>query len=291
MELANLMDGNVPYVTNLSVYSASAIANGAAMIISHGTAITNLGYTVSISTSSTNCDDFIGITQVSSSFATAAQENLALGGQSFNIDIDGLPDRGLSTGGNDWLPILLSPGAIYFGLYSGTSGAATAGTNLHSFTASNSTNVVATIIGAQSNAGSWIYSLSSVSTGTATFSGQLRQVSNSAATTSLTMLTAWQVSADTEAIMTYSPAGISCSFNLKVGTASEFGSLAASAAVNTAARNEGAQMKVLRSSIQHDAAPFHVLTQRVDDGLDGVTGGKVYSEVVFRDNYWTGSVD
>lgn len=287
MKLAKLMDGKTPYITNLTVYSASAISDGAFMTVDQGSAITNVGTTVTVGTGSANVANFKGCTTLSSSFGSAAQENLALGGQSFNIDTDGLPDRGISTGGSDFLPVLISPAITWFGLYTGTSGAATAGTNLHSFTASNTTNVVGTIIGDSSAAGGWIYSLSSVSTGTATFSGQLRQVSNSAATTSLTMVTAWQVSTDTEAILTYSPAAVKCSFNLKSGTASEFGSIAASAAVNTAATNLGAAMQVVASCIQHDAAPFHRLTQRVDDGLDGVTNGKVFSEVVFLDNYWT----
>lgn len=286
MELANLMDSNVPYITNLSVYSASAIDDGSTLTISQGSAVTNVGYTVSVLTTSGAADNFIGITQISTSFASAAQENLAFGGQSFNIDTDGIPDRGISTGGTDYVPTLLSPGAIYYGYYSTTTGAGTAGVNVYGLTASNTTNVVGVLLGNQGLVGSWVYSLADVSTGTATFSGQVRQISNSAATTSLTMLTAWQVSTDTEAVMTYNAGQLGAAFNNVSGTASLLASRITGGA-SSAHRNDGAQVQIIASSISHDNAPLHRLTQRVDDGLDGVTQGRLYSEIVFKDNYWT----
>lgn len=286
MQLANLMSGQTPYITNLPVYSATSFNQGSFITIDIGTAITNVGYTVSANTSSANCDNFCGISMLSTSQATAAKENLALGGQSFNIDTDGIPNRGISTDGTDYLPVLLSPSATYFGLYDQTtSTTATVNVNLKTITASNSTSVVFVICGSSHNNGAWAYSLATVSAGTATYSGQLRQIANSAATTSFTMVSAWQVSTDTEAVVTYGPSEYNCAFSLN-GTANLFGTIAASAAVDTASRNDGASMRTLFSSIQHDAAPMHRLTQRVDDGLDGVTGGKVYSEVVFIDNYW-----
>ena len=291
MQLANLMDGKTPYITNLTVYSASAIDQGAFMTIDHGTAITNVGCTVSVNTGSANCANFMGCTTLSSSQATAAQENLGLGGQSFNIATDTLPDRGISTGGSNYLPVLVSPGAIWYGRYDQTTGTGTVGVNVKTFTAADTTAVEFVVCDLTSNAGAWMYTLATVSTGTATFSGQLRQISNSVASTSFTTLTSVQLSADSEAVVTYSPAALGCTFSIAtpggVPTASVFGSIAASAAVGSASRNDGAQMKVLASCIQHDAAPLHRLTQRVDDGLDGVTNGKVYSEVVFIDNYWT----
>ena len=285
MQLANLMGGKTPYITNLTVYSASAINQGAFVVVSDGTAITNMGFTVSTNTGSANCTDFCGCTTLATSVASLAQENLGLGGQSFNMPSTGIPNRSIGTAGQAYIPVLLSPGAVYFGRYDQTTGAATAGVNVHSFTASNTTNVVYTICGLTSNAGAWAYSVATVSTGTATFSGQLRQIANSAASTSFTMVSAWQVSTDSEAVVTYSPAALGCSFSLN-GTADIFGTIARSAAAGSAARNDGAQMKVIATSIKHDAAPFHRLTQRVDDGLDGVTNGQLYSEVVFLDNYW-----
>jgi hypothetical protein len=286
MELAHLMDGQTPYITNLTVYSASVIEAGSFMTIDEGTAVTNVGCTVSTSTSSTNCADFLGVNTVATSQASAAQENLAFGGQSFNLDTDGIPNRGISTGGSDYIPVLLSPGAIYFGYYSTTTGAATAGVNVYNLTASNTTNVVGVLLGNQQLAGSWIYSLSTVSGGTATYSGQVRQIANSAATTSLTMLTAWQVSTDTEAVMTYALNTIGVAFNNVSGSANWLASRITGGA-NSASRNDGAQCKIIASLMQHDNAPLHRLTQRVDDGLDGVENGKVYSELVFKDNFWT----
>ena len=286
MELANTMDGQTPYITNLPIYSTAAINNGSLIVASIGTAITDVGYAVSTNTGSGNVADAAGCNQVSTVLASAAQENLAFGGQSFNIDTDGIPNRGLSTGGTDYLPVLLSPGATWFGRYDQTtSTTATVNINLKTITASNTTNVIFGICGSSHNNGSWAYSLADVSAGTATFSGQVRQIANSAATTSFTMLTAWQVSTDSEAVVTYGPAEYICTFSLN-GTADIFGTIAASAAVNTASRNDGAAMCVLANMMKHDAAPIHRLTQSVDDGLDGITGGQVYSEVVFLDNYW-----
>ena len=289
MELANLMDGSTPFITNLSVYSASAITAGSFITIDHGTAVTDVGFTVSISTSSSCCNDFCGINTVGSAGASAAQENLAFGGQSFNIPTDGIPDRGIADGGECFLPVVVSPGAIWYGWYSATTGAGTAGTNIYNLTASNSTNVVGVLLGNQSLVGSWVYSLATVSSGTATYSGQLRQISNSAATTSLTMITAWQVSTDTEAIMTYSVGSLGVAFDNIAGTATYLGSRITGGA-GSANRNDGSQCKLLASSIGHDAAPLHRLTQRVDDGLDGVRNAKVYSELVFVNNYWTNAV-
>lgn len=288
MQLSKLMGGDTPYITNLAVYSASAIDIGSVLIADAGSATTNVAHTVSTVSTTAAADNFTGITTISSQQAVASKENLALGGQSFNIDTDYIPNRGISTGGTDWLPAVVSPGAIYFGRYSATTGAGTVGVNVYDLTASATTNVVGVFLGNQQLVGCWIYSLADVSSGTATFSGQVRQISNSAATTSLTMVSAWQVSTDTEAIMTYAYNTLGVNFDNVDGTGRALLGSRVTGGAAGASRADGLQAKVLASSIQHDAAPMHRLTQRVDDGLDGVTGGKVYSEIVFTDNAWNG---
>ena len=288
MQLAQMMDGRTPYITNLTVYSASVVDAGSILLAQGGTATTDVGHTVSTASTTAAADNFTGINTISSSQASAAQENLALGGQSFNIDTDGIPNRGISTGGSDYLPVSISPAAIYYGWYSGTTGAATVGTNVYSLTASATTNVIGVLLGNQQLAGCWIYSLATVSSGTATFSGQVRQISNSAATTSLTMLTAWQVSTDTEAIMTYSLGSLGANFDNVGGQGRNYLGSRVTGGAAGASRADGLQCKIIASAMQHDAAPLHRLTQRVDDGLDGVTHGKVYSELVFTDNAWNG---
>lgn len=288
VQLSKLMGGDTPYITNLAVYSASAIDIGSILVVTTATVSVDIGHTVSTVSTTACADNFSGINTISTRQAVASKENLALGGQSFNIDTDYIPNRGQVDGGNDWLPAIISPGAIYFGHYSGTTGAATVGTNVYGFTAANSTSNTAALLGNQQLVGCWLYSLATVSSGTATYSGQLRQISYSASTILLTTITAWQTSTDTEAIMTYSLGSLGANWDNTQGTGRSLLGSRVTAGAAGASRADGAQTKVIASSIQHDAAPMHRLTQRVDDGLDGVTNGKVYSEIVFTDNAWNG---
>lgn len=286
MELAHLMEGRTPLVTNVYVYSAATVLDGAILLAgaSAGSAVTDMGAVASALTTSAQADAFMGITQVSSAFASASKENLGQNAQAFRIDTDGIPNRGTTTGG-DFMPLCISPEAVYYGTFTSATGAAAASYNVMEFTAGATTNkVIGTAWGTTiGRSNMWLFSLATVSGGAATYSGQLRYVTNSVATTSATLYTAMDTTADTECIATYKPL-----VKNAVPTAAHnmLGSMALSGA-SSAAQEEGIQITAMDALITHDAAPTHRLRFHVDNGLNGLTGVKIMQEIVFTDSYLT----
>lgn len=286
MELAHLMEGRTPLVTNVYVYSAATVLDGACLIAgaSAGSAVTNIGAIMAtvVTTSATN-DAFVGITQVSSAMGSASKENLGMNAAAHRIDTDGIPDRSTTTGG-DFMPLCISPEAVYYGTFTSATGAAAASYNVMNFTGSATTNddldPWGSIIGRKN---CWLFSLATVSGGAATYSGQLRYVTNSVATDSSTKSTAMVTSTDTECITTYQPlwmGGITNAAGNMLGSVALAGSA-------TAAMREGAQIISLDALISHDQAPTHRLRYHIDDGLNALTGVKVMQEIIFTDSYLT----
>jgi hypothetical protein len=281
MELSHLQQGRTPFVTNVQVYAASAVDDGAMMVVGNtGSALTNIGATITVSTSSTVANSVVGITQVSSATGSASKENLGTNSHAFRIDTDGIPNRGTATGG-DWLPLCISPDAVYYGRYSQTTGAGTASDNIIGFTASTGLLVTAGTVGSQAHkTGAWCYSVGTVSGGAATYSGSLRYITNSSSTVDFVILTAMNISTDSELVLTNSPLFNSVMFTSGASLLRS----RCSAGAATATRNDGAQIRALDVVGQWDSSPFHRLRYHVDDGLDGLAGVQLYDELIFTDS-------
>ena len=102
--------------TSATNAASSATAAATSATSAAGSAVTNMGAIISAVTTSAQFDAFVGVTQVSSSEASASKENLANNSHAFRIDTDGIPNRGTTTGG-DFLPLCINPDAVYYGTY------------------------------------------------------------------------------------------------------------------------------------------------------------------------------
>lgn len=274
MELAKTHLGMTPFITNVTVFSATAIVDGALLVT--GASTTAQGAVVSVALDTTDSINFIGVTQVSSSIATQSKENLAPNSHAFHIGSDGFPNEG-TTAGLDYLPLCINPGASYFALYATTTAAGTAAATVGTWTASTTTAAQRGTTGLDV-LGGWLFSLAGVNSAgnTPTFSGSLRYISNQSATTHLTLLTAMNISTDSHMIWverTWKKGGV---FN---ATADQLRSQSGSS--GTGLKLNGAPMLSIENWVGHDSAPLHPLRQWTDDGLDGLTGVKLYSEMMF----------
>lgn len=268
------------YITNVPVFRAgSAIEQGSVMV--SGATTTAQGATNTVAADTTDANNFIGVSIVSSSQASAAPENVnGIGWARFNIATSGVCARGTTNNGQDWLPLCINVDAFYLGAYSTTTGAGTASNNWNGFSASTTTNIITGTTGLDV-LGGWLFSVATVSGGTATFSGSLRYIANQAATTSLTLRTAMSKSADSEMIWwdrLWKQSGV-----FRVGTTDFLRSVSGTS--GSGLKLNGVSMVITENYVQHDAAPLHALRTWVDDGLNGLTGVRAYSEVRFTDPY------
>lgn len=274
MQLSRLLDGRTPMIMNVAVFSATAINEGAVLIT--GATTTAQGAIVSVNNDTTDMSGVIGVTQVGSSLAVQSKENLAPNSHAFQIASSGFPVGG-TTAGLKYLPLCINPEAAYFALYSTTTASGTASDTCGTWTAGTSTAATRGTTGLDV-LGGWLFSLAGVNSAgqTPTFSGSLRYISNQSATTAVTLLTAMNISTDSHMIWvdrTWKKSGI---LNT---TADKLRSVTYSSA--SAHKLNGARMTAIENYFGADHAPLHPLRQWVDNGLDGVTGAKLYSEVVF----------
>jgi hypothetical protein len=278
MELSRLVSGNCPFITNIPVYLATTV-NGLkkGAVVSAGATGSNRGYTLSVATTTAAAKDAVGVLQLD---AQDAYNNVDQGqgkstkGADFRVQSDYICDRG-ATGGNDWLPAIINPDALYFAWYSTTQAAATAGDTItQSITASTGTTVTIASFD-QDQVGGWLFSHSSNSTGAPTFSGQLRYISVSTQTGLVGLLTAMNVSTDSS-LIAMDPAGLRRSVVTSDGRF---------------LRSQGAAgLKVAQGIWQWDvygswdSAPMHPLRSWMDNGLNGLTGVKLFGEVYLYDH-------
>lgn len=276
MKLSKVGLGRVPFITNVTVFSATAIVDGA-MLVS-GATTTAQGAIVSAALDTSDGNNFIGVTQLHSSIATQSKENLAPNSHAFRIPSSGFPNTGTaSTAGMCYLPLCINPDAYYMALYSTTTGSGTASDNVATWTAITTTALARGTTGTDV-LGGWLFSLAGTNSagGTPTFSGQLRYIANQAATTSVTLLTAMQVSTDSHMIWvdhTWKKSGVLNS------TADKLRSQSGSS--GTGFQLNGTRMLRIENYINADHAPTHPLRSWVDDGLNGLTGVEMYSELIF----------
>lgn len=279
MDFSRLVNGsNCPFETNIPVYlgtTANGLTKGA--IVCTGVTGSLRGFTLSVATTTAAAKNAMGVLSVSASFAYAHADQgqgRSTKGSDFRVQADLICDRG-ATGGNDWLPAIVNFDALYFGWYSTTQAAATAGDTItQSITASTGTTVtIATF--AQDQVGGWLFSHNSNSTGTPTFSGSLRYISVSTQTGLVGLLTAMNVSTDSS-LVAMEPAGLirSC-----INSTGQY------------LRSQGAAGNKVAQGLYHydnygtwDGAPMHPLRSWMDDGLNSLTGVKLYGEVFLYDH-------
>ncbi len=276
MELSRLISGNVAFQTNVPVYLATTV-NGLkrGAVVCQGATGANRGFTLSVATTTAACKDVQGVLMCDASFAFAASHESTNGkdASSYRIQSDLIADRG-AVGGNDWLPAIINPDALFFAWYSTTQAAATAGDTItQSITASTGTVVTIASLD-QDQISGWLFSYSSNSTGTATYYGQLRYITTATQTGICGLAVAMNLSTDSSLVL-MDPPGIIRSVVNSTGQH---------------LRSQGAAgLKVAQGIYQRDvygswdSAPMHPLRQWVDDGLNSLTGVKLYGEVFLFD--------
>ena len=279
MELSRLISGNVPFKTNIPVYLATTVdglKRGA--VVANGATGANRGFTLSVATTTAAAKDVMGVLVEGASFAYANVgdgQGRSTKASDFRVQSDLICDRGAADG-NDWLPAIINPDALYFAWYSNTQAAATAGDTItQGITASTGTSVTIASFD-QDQVGGWLFSYTSNSTGAATFSGSLRYISASTQTGLVGLLTALNISTDSS-LIAMTPAGLKSSVIDSTGRY---------------LRSQGAAgLKVAQGVYIHDnygvwdSASMHPLRQWMDDGLDDLTGVKLFGEVFLFDHH------
>jgi len=279
MDLSRLVSGNCPFETNIPVYLATTV-NGLkkGAVVCNGATGANRGFTLSVATTTAAAKNAMGVLAISASFAYANVDQgggLSTKGSDFRVQSDLICDRG-AVGGNDWLPAIINPDALYFAWYSTTQAAATAGDTItQNITASvGSTVTIASFD--QDQVGGWLFSHSSNSAGTPTYSGSLRYISVSTQTGLVGLLTAMNNSTDSSLVAMDAP-------GLIRSIVSSDGRYLRS--------QGGAGLKLAQGLYQFDvygswdSAPMHPLRSWMDDGLDALTGVKLFGEVYLYDHY------
>lgn len=286
MELSRTLSAGVPLVMNIMVTDASTISDGA-LLCGNQNSTTTQGATLSVALNTTAGDNPVGTNQVSSAQASAAVDNVnAVNAYRFNIDTDGLANQTIITGG-DWLPLCVSPDALYYAEHgitvtSGTVSATDALVN--GITAQTGTTFTVVSSSDTGHVGGWVMdnrtgATSSASTAAPTFNGQLRFVSGASATVTFDLLTAMNTSTDSNLTWAAPP-----QYNYSV--ISSGGNLLRSIAAGTAGSPKKVQgLVAVENYLQQDAAPMHPLRQWVDDGLNGLTGQVIFAELRNRKFY------
>lgn len=281
MELSRLVSGDhAPFVTNIPVYLATTV-NGLkrGAVVCNGATGATRGFTLSVATTTAAAKDVMGVLQCDASFAYQNKDQgqgKSVKGSDFRIQSNLVADRG-AVAGNDWLPAVINPDALYFALYSTTQAAATAGDTItQGITASTGTVVTIASL-EQDQIGGWIFSHSSNSTATPTFSGSLRYISTATQTGIVGLLTAMNISTDSSLVVIPPAAGLRSSVLNSTGQH---------------LRSQGAAgLKVAQgiclfdSYMANDTSPMHPLRSWIDDGKDGLTGVKLFSEVFLYDHF------
>ena len=276
MDLSRLLSGNVPFQTNVPVYLATTV-NGLkkGAVVCNGATGATRGFTLAVATTTAACKDVQGVLQCDASFAFATQFEGTNGrnAASHRIQSDLIADRG-AVDGNDWLPAIINPDALFFSWYSTTQAAATAGDTItQGITASTGTVVTIASLD-QDQIGGWLFSHSSNSTGTPTYSGQLRYITTATQTGIVGLATAMNLSTDSSLVLV-APNGTIRSVVNSTGQH---------------LRSQGAAGLIVAQGIYNrdsfgvwDSAPMHPLRKWVDDGANSLTGVMLYGEVYLID--------
>src|SRR3990167_775599 len=280
MDLSRCISGTTPLITNIAVYKAGSVLDEGAVVCLTADTGSLQGVAISVATTTAANDNEVGVTQVSSSRASAAQENLALNSHYFAIPTDGIPDLTTASAGTamQYLPVCINPDALYFALYSETTATTSTGdAKTLGITASTGTSVILGSSGVD-HCGGWLFSSAVNGTaGTApTFSGSLRYVTTTAASDTYGLATAMNVSSDGVMLIVSQP-------QRKLTVISSGGNFLRSHGAGTAGKI-AQSLLIHENYISHSQAPHHPLRFAVDNGLDGLTRVRIWSEVALTNH-------
>lgn len=276
MELNRVMNGNCPFVTHVPVYKATlAIDNGAVLSVTANTASVK-GAALSVAITTAGGKNSIGVSQVSSSLASAAPENAnSIGAERFNLGTDGLADFTTADGGQ-YMPLCVTPEALYFAWYSTTVTGTTVSDAIE-LGISASVGTVVTIASTSVDfAGGWLFTDDESAS---TFSGSLRHIQQTVAVHSFGLNVAMNVSTDSELIWASAPLAkqtiISSGGNfLRSYSGATYGKIAQAAVI-------------LDNYIKHDSSGgMRPLRFWAHDGLDGLKNVRIFSEIALTDSYF-----
>lgn len=274
MDLSRIGEGQTPFITNIPVYLATTVDGMDYGSIVGGSVSTgpNSGFTISVATTTAACKHTAGVIQVGAREAYGDPDkgsDNANDAGCFRIQSDFIADRTWSVG-NDWLPACVNPDARYYGWISHTTAAATVSDTLvEDISATTGTEVTITSVD-QDCVGGFIFSHTTNSAGSTTYSGSLRYSNLSIAAASIGLATAMNVSTDSSLLYAVRPGrAMSC--------VSSGGNYLRSGGAGGGHLEQG--VWIHDNYIKHDAAPMHPLRFWVDDALDGLTGVMMYSEI------------
>lgn len=278
MELSRLIGGGCPMVTNIMVYKAGSILDQGAVVCVTANTATLKGAVISVTTDTSANDNALGVTQADTLSLSVSKENLSPSAAAFNIGSDGFPDATTLTSATtgNFAPVCINPDALYYAAYSTLAGATSTGdSKVVGISATVGTSVVLGSNGVNHAAG-WLYSsVSANSAGaTPTFSGELRWVAATAASDTFGLLTAMNVSTDGTMLV------VAPSLIEKTCLSSGGNMLRSHGAGTVGQLAQG--LFIVDNYVVHDAAPLHPLRAHVDDGLNALTGTRLYSEVAIN---------
>lgn len=284
MELSRLISGqHVPFVTNIPVYLATTV-NGLkrGAVVCNGATGATRGFTLSVVTTTAACKNAVGVLQIDASFAYQMKDQgqgRSTKADNFRVPSSMICSTGMA-GHNEWLPAVINPDALYFAWYSTTQAAATASDTLTQ-TITASTGTVVTVASVDADlVGGWLFSHSSNSTGTPTYSGSLRYVKATVASASFGLLTAMNVSTDSSLVY-MSPQTLvdtcvsSTGVNLRSG------------GVGAGAGKAAQGIYIWDNYGQWATRPMHPLRSWMDDGLDSLVDVKLFGEVFLRSHVFS----
>jgi hypothetical protein len=285
MEFSRCLAGT-PFITNIAVYKAGSVLDEGALVCLTVDTGSLQGVAISVATTTAANDNEVGVTQISSSRATASQENYALNSHYFAMPSNGIPANTTASAASamQFLPVMMNPGALYYALYSETTGATSTGdAKSVGITASVGTSVVLGSSGVD-HCGGWLFTSAVNNTaGTApTFSGSLRYVTTTAASDTYGLATALNISVDGVTLVVSQP-------QRKLTVISSGGNHLRSHGAGTAGKIAQSLM-IHENFISHAQAPHHPLRFRVDNGLDGLTKVRIWSEVALTNSAYVSDV-
>jgi len=250
MQLARLLGGNVPYVTNIPVYDGTLLYKGQ-MVMRHAAwHNTETKYYINayVSGSTTEAQDSIGILQASSTDAYASKENKKL------YNLSSAAPTVVATTGFNWLPAIVNPDATYFAFYDQT-----LAKSCTTAVAASTTWVITAL--EDDIEGAWLYTTEGTDSA-ATYKGKLRYLTVSSSGTT-TIDSAVTVDTSTDFIKLLPIGHRFCPLNL---TATGMNTIIA---VGTTIYLEN-----IENWGRWESAPTHALRYWNDKGLEGL-GGKL----------------
>ncbi len=281
MQCNKTLYGQTPYQSNIRVYSAGKLYDGALMMLNASALSAGApndgsayNFTIAAADGATAAIDSIGVILCDSENAYNDKQNMSNSAQSYRIGSDYYADAAITAGGN-YLPAIISPDVLYMAEYFQAADKAS-GANVISANISASTSTTVTITSLQDHLdGGFLFS-TDLTSSTAYEPDQFRYITVSGATGSCTIDSAMKVATTTDFILGLPPgctrAGLS---DDSVGLCSLTDKTADDASVGLCTG-----LLIWDNYIEHqNAGSLHPVRYWVDRGMDGLDGFRAYAEV------------